>query len=256
MENKSIWEHLDDLKKVLVQMLVISIIFAIAAFFFKEQLFALLLAPQNSDFILYQWIGQIGEALNIPDMQVEPFKSQLVNIELTAPFMIHMKIALYTGLLVSAPILIYKLFAYIAPALYASEKKATLSVLPWAVLLFYAGIVLNYLVIFPISYKFLATYTVSDTVVNTISLSSYISTFIILSIMMGISFEIPIICLLLSKLGILSGELLAKYRRHAFVIIMIVAAIITPTSDIFTLFIVTLPIYLLFELGILLSKTH
>ena len=256
MENKSIWEHLDDLKKVLVQMLIISLIFAIAAFFFKEQLFALLLAPQNSDFILYQWISQIGDKLGMPSMQIEPFSSNLINIELTAPFMIHMKVALYTGILISAPILIYKLFAYISPALYASEKRATLSVLPWAVLLFYCGIILNYLIIFPVSYRFLATYTVSDTVVNTISLSSYISTFTILSIMMGIAFEIPIVCLLLSKMGILSGELLSKYRRHAFVIIMIIAAIITPTSDIFTLMIVTLPIYLLFELGILLSKTH
>ncbi len=254
MENKSIWEHLDELKKVIIQMLIISITFAIVAFFFKEQLFALLLAPRNSDFILYQWISQLGQILNIPEMKVEPFNIELVNIELTAPFMIHMKVALYTGILISAPILIYKLFGYVSPALYASEKRATLTVLPWAVLLFYAGIIINYLIIFPVSYKFLATYTVSEAVQNTISLSSYISTFTILSIMMGISFEIPIICLLLSKIGILSGAMLAKYRRHAVVVIMIIAAIITPTSDIFTLLIVSIPIYILYELGIKLAK--
>lgn len=234
-------------------MLIITILFTIAAFFFKEQLFDLLLAPRNSDFIFYHWIEKIGQIFNLP-IKFEPFQSELINIELTAPFMIHMKVALMTGILISTPLLIYKLFAYIAPALYASEKRATLKVLPWAVLLFYSGILINYFVIFPISYRFLATYTVSQAVVNTISLSSYISTFTILSIMMGISFEIPIICLLLSRLGIINSELLAKYRRHAFVAIMIVAAIITPTSDIFTLFIVTLPIYLLFELGILLSR--
>ena len=254
-DNKSIWEHLDEFRKVIVQIVAITIIFAVVAFFFKEQLFAILLAPRNSDFILYHWFAQIGSILNIP-IQIEPFESDLVNIELTAPFMIHMKLAFLTGVLIAAPILIYKLFAYVAPALYASEKRATLKVLPWAVLLFYSGILINYFLIFPISYRFLATYTVSEAVVNTISLSSYISTFTILSIMMGISFEIPIVCLLLSRLGIINAELLSKYRRHAFVAIMIVAAVITPTSDIFTLFIVTLPIYLLFELGILLAQKN
>ena len=247
-DNKSIWEHLDEFRKVIVQIVAITIIFAVVAFFFKEQLFAILLAPRNSDFILYHWFSQIGSLLNIP-IQIEPFESDLVNIELTAPFMIHMKLAFLTGVLIAAPILIYKLFAYVAPALYASEKRATLKVLPWAVLLFYSGILINYFLIFPISYRFLATYTVSEAVVNTISLSSYISTFTILSI-------IPIVCLLLSRLGIINAELLSKYRRHAFVAIMIVAAVITPTSDIFTLFIVTLPIYLLFELGILLSQKN
>ena len=124
-----------------------------------------------------------------------------------------------------------------------------------SVLLFVAGVALNYLLIFPLSFRFLSMYQVSPLVVNQISLGSYISMLLVLSVMMGLLFEVPVLTWLLSKLGILRREHLKRYRGHVFVGILIIAAVITPTGDPFTLMLVTLPVYLLYELSILIIQT-
>ncbi len=247
---KSLWEHIDDLKRVIIIMAVTVAIFAIVAFCFKSALFELLLAPRNSDFIFYRMLSKLATATGIEGIAAKPFDIKLINIELTAQFMIHLTVSFWVGVLCAAPILIFELFRYISPALYANERHAILKVLPASIILFYVGVALNYFLVFPVSFHFLATYTVSPDIENTISLQSYFGTFTVLSLMMGVAFEVPIICLLLGKLGLISRHTLTHYRRHAIVAILIVAAIVTPTTDIFTLLIVSLPIYLLFELGV------
>ena len=124
----------------------------------------------------------------------------------------------------------------------------------FGVLLFALGVLLNYFVIFPFSFRFLSTYQVNEAVVNQIALSSYIDTFLMLSLLLGILFEIPILAYFLAKLGIIEASMLRHYRKHAFVVICIIAAIITPTADVFTLLLVTLPIYLLYEVSILIVR--
>ena len=120
----------------------------------------------------------------------------------------------------------------------------------WGYLLFMIGVLLNYFLIFPLTFRFLGTYQVSETVVNTITLTSYVDTLMMLSLMMGIVFEIPILSWLFAKLGFLTSSFMKHYRRHAIVIILVIAAIITPTSDVFTLSLVALPMYLLYEISI------
>lgn len=223
------WEHFNELRSRLWRMVVVTMIAMVACFFFKEQLFSVVLGPK-------------------------PKYLTLINIELTQQFLIHMRVALWAGFIVVSPYLIYQIFAFISPGLYQAERRFTIRAVAIATVLFVAGVLLNYFAIFPITVDFLGSYQVADCVANTITLSSYISVLGVMSLLMGVVFELPVLCWLLGKFGILKSSFMKKYRRHAIVVILIVAAIITPTGDPFTLSLVSVPIYLLWELSILIVK--
>jgi sec-independent protein translocase protein TatC len=176
----------------------------------------------------------------------------LVNLDVTAQFMTHVQVALCVGFVVALPLMIAWLYGFIAPAMEKSSRRSSALFVACAFLLFAAGVALNWFVIFPFSFRFLSEYQISTVVVNTISLRSYISLLLVLSIMMGLLFEVPVITWLLSQMGILRKQHLKRYRRHVFVAILIIAAVITPTGDPFTLMLVTIPVYLLYELSILI----
>ena len=221
----SFWDHLEELRGVLIKSLCAWLVATVAAFCCKDWLFAFLMRP-------------LGEG------------QTLSNIDVTAQFVTHIQGSLCIGFVVALPLIVWWLYGFVAPALYQSERRYTVTFVLSAVLLFAAGVALNYLVIFPFSFRFLSMYQVSTVVVNQISLSSYISLLLVLSVLMGLLFEVPIVTWLLSKLGILEREHLKRYRGHVFVAILIIAAVITPTGDPFTLMLVTLPVYLLYELSI------
>jgi sec-independent protein translocase protein TatC len=241
-EPATFWQHLDVLRWVIVRSLAVSTIFAVAAFCMKDWLFAVVLAPRTSDFITYQWLG------------VEPFSIHLMNTGLTEQFMTHMRVAIYAGLLCAAPYILYELFRFVSPGLYQNERRAGLWIVTSGYLMFMLGTLLNYLLIFPLTVRFLGTYQVSVDVDNMLTLQSYTDTLISMSLVMGVIFELPVICAILGRMGILSSHLMSRYRRHAIVAILVLAAIITPTTDVFTLIIVSLPIWLLYEFSILLLR--
>lgn len=228
-DNLSFWDHLDALRSVLLKSLCAWLVGSVAAFCCKDWLFALLMRP-------------LGEG------------QTLINIDVTAQFVTHMQVSLCVGLVVALPLIVWWMYGFVAPALYANERRYSVTFLLSALVLFASGVALNYWVIFPFSFRFLSTYEVSPVVVNQISLSSYISLLLVLSIMMGLLFEVPVLTWLLSRLGILRREHLKRYRGHVFVAILIIAAVITPTGDPFTLMLVTLPVYLLYELSILIVQ--
>ena len=182
------------------------------------------------------------------------FDLHLMNIGLTEQFMIHLKTAFAFGILMASPYIIKVLFDFIRPALYENERKHSVSLVLTAYLMFLIGVVANYLFIFPLTVRFLGTYQVSYQVSNMLTLQSYMDTLLMMSIVFGIIFEIPIISWLLARFGLLKAEWMTQYRRHAIVAILIIAAIITPTGDAFTLMIVSLPIWLLYELSVLVVK--
>jgi sec-independent protein translocase protein TatC len=148
------------------------------------------------------------------------------------------------------PYVLYELYGFISPALRENEKKHTTAIVTWSYLLFMMGVVLNYFIIFPLAFRFLGTYQVSADVPNIITLASYIDMLTTLTLLMGIMFELPILSWFLAKLGMINANFMKQYRRHAFVAILVVGAVITPTTDIFTLLLVAAPIYLLYELSI------
>jgi len=251
---RSFWDHLEEFRKVLFRCLIAWLIGSILAFCFKDLLFRVLFAPSSADFVSYRGLCRLAQATGWETLCPNAFEAQFINTELAAQFMTHIKVALWAGLVITFPFLLVQLYGFIVPALYEREKRYTMPLLLAGSLLFLAGVLLNYFVIFPFSFRFLANYQVYGAVENRISLSSYISAFVMLSLLMGLLFEIPILNYFLAKMGLLTAETLKKYRRHAIVGICIVAAVITPTGDAVTLALVTLPIYLLYEASIAIVK--
>ncbi|MCQ2608886.1 MAG: twin-arginine translocase subunit TatC [Bacteroidales bacterium] len=239
----SFWEHLDELRGCIVRIGVSIVLFSILAFCFKDVLFSIVLAPKKSDFVTYRLFALMGA-------EVDSFAVNLINTELAQQFLIHVKIAFFAGTLLVSPYILYLLFRFISPALYASEKRVAVKAVGGGYVMFLLGVALSYFLIFPLTFHFLGTYQVSEEVVNYISLSSYIGTLLLLCLLMGILFEIPIVCWILARLGFIKADLMRKFRRHAVVAICVIAAVITPTADAFTLFVVALPIYLLYECSI------
>ncbi|MBQ7697790.1 MAG: twin-arginine translocase subunit TatC [Paludibacteraceae bacterium] len=243
---KTFWDHLDELRAVLIRCLIAWAVCAAAMFCFRDILFAVLFAPASPDFITYRLIDRLlgqgwsGDASTV----------SFINTQLSAQFTVHLRVAALMGLVVAFPFLIGQAYGFVALALYPKEKRAAARIIGFGTLLFLGGVALNYFVIFPFAFRFLATYQVQPQVVNQIALDSYVSTFLILSLMMGILFELPLVVWALGKAGLIRAAWLKRYRRHALVALLIIAAVITPTGDAFTLLLVTLPLYLLYELSI------
>lgn len=238
----SFWEHLDVLRGSLLRMLAATIVMAVAAFCLKDILFAVVMAPGHYDFFVYRW------------MNAEPFTIRFVNTGLAEQMMVHLKVALAAGLFTASPYVLYVLFRFISPALYERERRYSVRLTVTAYVMFLVGVAVNYLLIFPLTVRFLATYQVSPDVENMLTISSYADTLLTMSLTFGIVFEIPVLAWLLGRLGLLRAEWMRRYRRHAIVAVLIVAAIITPTGDAFTLMVVALPIWLLYEASIFLVR--
>lgn len=243
MEN-TFWTHLEVLRGCLLRIVVVVVVTGIAAFCLKEEMFDLLLAPCHRDFVLYRALGLEASTLH------------LVNTSLTEQMLIHIRMAMCLGALAASPYIIYILFGFVSPALYDHERRYGIRLVLSAYAMFLVGVVLNYLLVFPLTVQFLGFYQVSPEVENMLTISSYIDTLLMMSILFGLVFEIPVIAWLLSRFGLLRSSWMSQYRRHAIVVILVIAAIITPTTDPFTLFIVSLPIWLLYELSIHLVRNN
>ena len=251
-EGLSFWDHLDVLRTIIIRIILVTVVCGIVAFLFKEELFAVVLAPRNPDFVTYRLLVRVSGFFggDAPDNPV----IQLINTGLAEQFVIHMKTALCVGVLCASPYTLYQLFRFVSPALYANERRFALPIVVGGYVMFMLGVLISYYLIFPLTFRFLGTYQVSEDVVNMISLQSYMSTLTLMSISMGIVFEMPVVAWLMARMGLLTASFMNRYRRHAIVVILIVAAIITPTSDIFTLLMVSLPMWLLYEVSVCIVR--
>ena len=236
------WDQLDVLRSSLIRIAVAVVLCGIVAFVMKDTLFTVVLAPRSSDFITYRLIG------------VDAFSLHLMNTGLTEQFMIHIRTAMYAGFVVASPYILYELFRFVSPGLYQNERRYAVWIVGAAYVMFLVGTLVNYFIVFPLTVRFLGTYQVSPDVANMLTLQSYVDTLLSMSLVMGIVFELPVVCGLMGRMGLLTDRFMAEYRRHAIVTILIVAAIITPTTDVFTLFVVALPIYLLYEVSIVIVR--
>ena len=236
------WDHLDVLRKSIIRIAVALIGVTVVLFFFKDFLFGdVVLAPSESSFWLYRVLGL-------------DFSLQLVNIEVAAQFMIHMKVTFVCALILTFPYIVYELWGFVAPALYENERKAIRGAFTFASALFYTGLAVGYMLIFPLMINFFAGYQVTPDVPNTFSLSSYISLFSSTVLIFGIVFQFPTLIAILSALGIVTREGLRQYRRHAVCAVVVLAALITPSGDPFSLLVVTVPLYVLYEFSILICR--
>ena len=244
--------HLEVFRRMLFRVLIAIAVFAIAIFCFKCTTFEILLAPSKSDFCLYHWVEVFFACIGY-DFHFAPFEVDLIATDLSSQFMTHISTSLYLGFLCASPYILFELFRFISPALYENERKYSVPTVVIVYALFIVGVLMSYFILFPISFRFLGTYSVAEQVHSTITIDSYISTFVTLTLVMGMVFQLPVIAFFLAKIGFIQSETLAKYRQYAFLIIMIVAAIITP-PDLMTLVLVTIPLYLLYEISIIVTK--
>ena len=239
----SFWDHLEELRGSIIRSALYLCAFSCLGLCFKHLLFeGIILAPTRPDFCVYRLLGW-------------DFGVKLINIDLSAQFFVHLRASLAAGLILSFPLIVWEIWKFVAPALYASEKKALRSAFLLSGVLFYVGVAVGYFLILPLCLQFFMNYTVSETVVNTISLNSYMGMFTSLVLLDGVVFEFPTVVLALSRLGILDKAMLRKGRRYAFVVILIFAAIITPADPV-SMFVLAIPLYLLYEFSILLCSSR
>lgn len=251
----SFLEHLEELRWHILRSLIAIVAVGIVLFLNKSFIFdQIILAPKNADFWTYRMICRLSETIHISRLCITDIAFTLTNIDLSAPFMIHLRIAFILGLVFVFPYVFWEFWRFIRPALYEGEKKQASGAVLAASLLFYLGVLFGYYLIVPFTVNFLGSYQVSAEVQNTINLSSYIGTVTGLSFSCGLIFEFPLLIYFLAKAGLTTHEFLSQYRKMAVVVILITAAIITPSPDMFSQTLVAVPLYGLFEIGIVISK--
>ena len=250
-EGLSFWGHLEVLRWALMRITVVMLICVVGCFVAMPHIFdSFILGPTSSDFFLYKWLSGV-KFLGFSD---ETFHVDIININVASQFMTHITTSFWFSLVLVFPYLIYEIWKFISPALFPNEKRSVGFAFGFGTVMFFAGCALGYCLVFPFTFRFLTEYQISETIANQINLNSYMGNFLMMVFIMGIVFELPLLTWVLSRIGIVSKEFLKKYRRHAIVVLMVIAAVITPTGDPFSLMIVFVPLFLLYELGIVVAR--
>lgn len=241
------WSHVEVFRWLLIRCIAVVFGLAVAAFCNKDFIFGdLIFAPCHPGFVTYRLLSKLGLVASVGQID-------LININLASQLMTHLSISFYLALVVAFPYLIVELWLFVKPALYSNERKpAVVAILAFFVQ-FFLGMALAYFLIFPLTFNFLGTYQVSENVVNQISLNSYIGTFIGLMFMMGLVFEMPIVAYFFARIGVLKSSFLRGARKVAVVLVLVAAAFITPSTDVFTMCLVALPLWLLYEFSIIVA---
>lgn len=241
--NMSFWAHFDVLRGVMLRIGALVVVLSVLFFIFMPQIFdAVILAPCHGDFVLYRAFDAVaGSGVG------ERFEMTLINTRLASQLSIHLSTSFELALVAGFPIVIYILWGFVKPGLYPQERRHAVRAFLAGNVMFYLGVAVGYFLIFPLTLRFLATYQLSDIIPNTITIDSYMDNFTVIILVMGVVFEMPLLGWLLGRIGFLSRGFFSKYRRHAIVALLVLAALITPTGDPFTLFIVFIPLYLLYE---------
>ncbi|PLW92524.1 MAG: twin-arginine translocase subunit TatC [Marinilabiliales bacterium] len=251
----SFWDHVDELRKHLLRAFIVFFILFIVLFNFRTLLFdEFLLSLLKEDFITYRWISDIAAYFNLSSFETPEIGFKLINTKLPGQFMAHISVSALVAAIISFPFLVYQLWRFIVPGLYPREKKSIIRSAFTIVFLFFTGAVFAFLIITPLSVLFLGNYQVSEQVENTITLSSYLGVFSTTILLTGLLFELPVVLRVLVRIGIATVSGLKKYRKHAVVVGLILSAIITPTTDPFTMLLVALPVYFLYEISIIFTR--
>ena len=248
----SFWDHLEVLRWALFRSACVLAVIMVGTFIAMPYIFdRFILAPTSNDFFTYRWLNAIGKGF----VKLSPdFDVQIININVASQFMTHISTSVSMAAVIAFPYFIWEIWKFIEPALFEDEVKHLRPAFLGGTLMFYIGCAIGYVLVFPFTFRFLVEYNLSPNITNQINLQSYIDNFTMLILVMGIVFEMPLLAWLLSLFGILRKSLLREYKRHAIVALLIAAAIITPSGDPFTLMVVFVPLYLLYEMSIWVVK--
>ncbi len=256
LQEMGFWEHVDALRRVLLRAGIIVGVLMVVFFIFMPRIFDnVILAPCHGDFVLYRFFAWITQGIDaLPDFSTDGFRVELINIQLASQFFIHMSTSFWLAIVFAFPAIIYLLWGFVAPGLYEKEKRGVKTAFLFGNVMFFLGVAVGYFVVFPITLRFLADYQVSAMVPNQISLDSYMDNFLLIILIMGVIFELPLVSWILGNMGLLTRGFFVRYRRHAIIVLLILAAVITPTGDPFTLMVVFLPLMALWQFSAWLVK--
>ena len=248
----SFWDHLEVLRWALFRSACVLAVIMVGTFIAMPYIFdRFILAPTNNDFFTYRWLNAIGKGV----VKLSPdFDVQIININVASQFMTHISTSISLAAVIAFPYFIWEIWKFIEPALFEDEIKHLRPAFLGGTVMFYLGCAIGYTLVFPFTFRFLVEYNLSPSITNQINLQSYIDNFTMLILVMGIVFEMPLLAWLLGLLGILKKGFLREYKKHAVVVLLVSAAIITPSGDPFTLMLVFIPLYVLYELSILVVK--
>lgn len=251
----SFWGHIDALRGHLFRSAIVVVVVACVLFCFPEYLFdTIIFGPLKEDFPTYRAFCKLSHLLNLgDDLCFGHYTFKLQSLGLADQFTSQMWIAFIGGLILGSPYVLWEVWKFIKPALKEKEKKASTLFIFSASILFVIGVCFSYFIIAPLMINFLGNYKVSDMVENNFTMDSYISTVTTLTLCTGLIFELPILVYFLTRFGLLSPEFMRKYRKHAVVIILIVAGVITPSPDVTSQLLVAFPLYFLYEASIFVS---
>lgn len=247
------WDHLHALRGVLWRGAAVVLVVAVGLFCVMPELFErVILAPCRGDFPLYRLMDRLSALMGGGAEAAEAWDMGLINTQLASQLFVHISASVQGAVVVCFPVLLWLVWGFVSPALYAGERRYASVAFVAGNVLFYIGMAVGYWLVFPMTLRFLAGYQLSDAIVNTITLDSYMDNFIGILFVMGLVFEIPLVAWVLGRIGMLSRSVFGRYRRHAVVALVVAAAVITPTSDPLTLAVVFVPLYLLWEVSALL----
>ena len=251
----SFLEHLEELRWHVIRALAAVVVFTIAAFAMARWIFEnIIFAPARVDFPTFQFLCRLGDAIGSEGLCVQDIPFLIQSRNMTGQFTMHIMSSFVIGLVIAFPYVVWEFWRFIKPGLQASERKYSRGAVGSVSILFFMGVAFGYYIIAPWMVYFLANYSISDMIVNEFDITSYVSTVVMMVLGSGLLFQLPVVIYFLTKFGIVTPELLRKYRKHSIVIILVIAAIVTP-PDPLSQTLITIPLYLLFEISVLLSAS-
>jgi sec-independent protein translocase protein TatC len=248
------WQHLEELRWHILRSAIAIMVFTVVAFSSRKIIFdQIILAPKEPDFLTNRLLCKLADLLSAPALCLDSLNLQIVNLTMAGQFMTHLYISVVAGLILSVPYVIWEIWRFVKPALRVRERRYTGGAVVIMSALFLLGVLFSYYLIVPMTLNFLGTYSISEFVENQISLKSYISTIVSLCLGVGLVFEMPVFVYFFSRIGILTPKFMKTNRKYAVIIILIVAAIITP-PDVFSQIMVSIPLFILYEVSIIISR--
>jgi len=251
----SFLEHLEELRWHIIRSVLLIVIFAVVAFIMKDFIFdTVIFKPKTPEFFTNRMMAKLGELVGSDALKINQAPLKLIALKMADQFMLHIMVSIIAGFLIASPFVFFEIWRFIKPALYDKEKKHASGAVFYTSFLFMLGILFGYFLIVPLSIHFLSSYSVSDEVVNQINTRSYIGTVTSISLASGVVFLLPIFSYFLSKVGILTPQFMRTYRKHSYVVMLLLSAIITP-PDIFSQIMVAIPLVFLYEISIFISRS-
>jgi sec-independent protein translocase protein TatC len=252
----SFFDHIDVLRKHLLRVAVVVLVFTLGAFYYTDFIFnQIIMGPKNPSFWTYRMMCKLVARFPSigPEFCITKIDAKIINTEMAGQFTLQLNSCVMVGIILGIPYLLFELWLFVKPALHEGERKSASGFVVFASSLFFLGILFGYFIICPLSINFLTNFTVSPDIQNTFTIDSYLSSVMTLTLGAGVIFQLPVIIYILSKVGIMTPAFMRASRRYSTVLILIVAAVVTPTADPYTMMIVAMPLFLLYELSIYIS---